>query len=129
MKYLLVMIGGMLGALSRFGLSELFYYFNLSEPLAIMAANLIGSFSLAFLTIICLQSFHFNTEIKLLFGTGLFGSFTTFSTFAALTEAMLLDNLFFTAFLYMFTTVLIGILMAFLGMRSANYFVKRAEAN
>lgn len=129
MQYLLVMVGGMLGALSRFGVSELFEFLNWSGALAIMAVNLIGAFLLGFLTVICLQPFRFSKELKVLFGTGLLGSFTTFSTFAALTEAMLLDDLFFTAFIYMSTTVLLGILLAFLGMKSAKYLVKRADVH
>ena len=69
MPYLLVGVGGMLGATLRYAVSLI-----IVSPFATLLVNLLGAFILALILA--------RTKRSLFFGTGVLGSFTTFSTFS-----------------------------------------------
>lgn len=72
--YLLVGVGGVLGALARHLLGELLA----GDRRDTLAVNVLGSFTLGALTGVLADG----TTALLLFGTGFCGAFTTFSSFA-----------------------------------------------
>ncbi len=81
-QILLVASGGALGALSRFGITELARWAVGKEfPIGTLIANLIGCFLIG----IFIGSGHpeTNAKARLAFGVGFLGSLTTFSTFTA----------------------------------------------
>jgi fluoride exporter len=85
--FLYVGIGGFLGANSRYVLSliitERFASFtNKPIPFGTAFVNVTGSFLLAILLFWLAKQTGANDRIRLMMGTGFFGAYTTFSTFA-----------------------------------------------
>ena len=73
----LVGMGGAIGSVARWGVSEAMPSDGASEvPWATVAVNLFGAFALGAMMAATLQ-----TETILLFGTGMLGGFTTMSAF------------------------------------------------
>jgi len=79
---LAVGIGGMLGALARFGLSSLVAR-RVGEgfPFATLLVNVVGCLCIGVLFAWFEQRPEISTQTRLLLSTGILGSFTTFSTF------------------------------------------------
>ena len=82
-RYLLVAIGGMLGAVSRYGLCG--WISNVTEgrfPYGTLAVNLIGSFVIGLFMALAMDRFSWSPELRVFFAVGFLGAFTTFSTFS-----------------------------------------------
>ena len=91
---LLVAVGGAIGAVLRFGAGQVID--SSQFPWATFAVNIIGSFFLAFLMF---GWTGIPSELRILLFTGLFGAFTTMSTFTVDTVTMLSDGRFMDALL------------------------------
>lgn len=79
---LLVMIGGAIGSGFRYHLSYLSVrLFGPSFPWGTWAANLIGGFLMGILVGILVKMTDGGEPIRLFFGVGILGGFTTFSSF------------------------------------------------
>jgi CrcB protein len=80
----LLAIGGALGTLARFGLSQLAMPYSLSLPWGTVAINILGSFIIgAFGTLTLSQGrFPLPEDIRLFVMVGICGGFTTFSSFS-----------------------------------------------
>ncbi|MFV0322292.1 MAG: fluoride efflux transporter CrcB [Alphaproteobacteria bacterium] len=80
--YLTVAIGGGLGAMARFGLSQYFMrYAHLNFPIGTLIANFIGCLGLGLLAG-WLERNIINEFTRLLLMVGFMGALTTFSTFS-----------------------------------------------
>lgn len=97
---LLVAIGGAIGAVLRFGVGQVVD--SSQFPWATFIVNIVGAFLLAFLTFSCTG---FSTGTKLLLFTGLFGAFTTMSTFTLETTKLFFDDEFLKAGMNVFLNV------------------------
>ncbi|MCK6256622.1 fluoride efflux transporter CrcB [Fictibacillus sp. KIGAM418] len=76
MQVMLVAAGGFFGAIFRFGLGQFIKRITDSPfPIATLFVNITGSFLLGMLT-----GMHAGDSIRLFFGIGFMGAFTTFST-------------------------------------------------
>lgn len=83
MSYLYIFIGGGLGALCRFGISNLVNGFTSSNfPYGILAANVLGSFLIGMVIAWFESRTQLFTEWRPLLVTGFLGGFTTFSSFS-----------------------------------------------
>ncbi len=92
-RYLLVAIGGMLGAVSRYGLTGWISKATESRfPYGTLAVNTIGSFAIGFFLALALERFSWSPEIRLFFAVGFLGAFTTFSTFSYETVELLREG-------------------------------------
>ncbi len=118
MKILLVMLGGSLGALSRYGTSLLaIKLFGIKFPYGTLIVNLVGCFliGLAFawgergLGIM-------SPSIRLFFITGYLGALTTFSSFGLETVTSCLGRQYFVAIANILANNIVGIGLVFLGM-------------
>ncbi len=113
MFVLWVMIGGFSGAICRYLLGEWMPTTG-GFPVGTLCVNLIGCLFLGWFT-----AFHerksIRPEIPLLIGTGLTGSFTTFSTFSVETLELVKQELFVFAATYVLLSVLAGIALATAG--------------
>lgn len=85
MNFLLVGIGGMIGAVLRYGVSLVVMGSSLALqrlPLATLIVNVVGSFILGLLAGYLRSHGSMGSGVFLLLGTGVCGGFTTFSTFS-----------------------------------------------
>lgn len=81
-KLLIIALGGAIGAVSRFLMSEtVFKLTGNAYPLGTMLVNLTGCFLIGLLWGV-FNTFEIDNNLKPLIFTGFLGAFTTFSTFA-----------------------------------------------
>ena len=112
LPYLLVGVGGFLGANARFlvarGVGALF---ETRFPLGTFVINISGSFLLGVLgTVIADKVFPASEAMRLALGVGFLGAFTTFSTFEFETHALLNDGSWLTATANMAASLLVGLI-------------------
>lgn len=126
MTYITVGIGGVVGALLRYGLG-LFMKDTYPGifPLATLLANVIGSFLLTFLTMHVFRLGRLNSRWAAALGTGLIGSFTTFSTFSVETMHLLQAGRAGTAALYVIGSLAGGLLAARFGFEAGDALFRR----
>lgn len=115
-SYLIVALGGAVGAISRFGFSGWVasHIPGWSFPLPTLLVNVLGCFIAGALTGSAERWNILSPELKLLFFTGILGGFTTFSAFSLESMLLLKKDEFFIALLYIVLSV-VGGLMAFAG--------------
>lgn len=113
----LIAIGGCIGATARFCLANKVKPIN-GFPLSTLLVNVIGSFLLGFFSGAVL-----NSTIALLVGTGILGSFTTFSTLKVEIVSLLDQKKMRTAFFYMAVSYIGGIVLAFGGYALGAFFL------
>ena len=115
---LLVFIGGGIGSILRFGTNLFINHYAFSH-IGTLVVNVLGSFLFGIIVAIGEdKSNYFNLFLL----TGLLGGFTTFSQFSY--DVITLqsnDNLY--SIIYVFTSVLMSISMAILGIYIANRFI------
>ncbi|KRG11940.1 fluoride efflux transporter CrcB [Lederbergia galactosidilytica] len=118
MKYIAVGIAGMVGASLRYliGLSfqHLWFY---DFPLATFLINMVGSFLLGWFTLL-LPRLKFLPPVMIpALGTGLIGSFTTFSTFSVETVELMIAAKWGITLFYILLSLWGGLLFSWLGYR------------
>ena len=116
---LVIALGGVIGAIARFGLAEAIPTPDNGFPLATLLANLLGSFLLGFVAIVSVDRFALVRYFRLFFAVGLIGSFTTFSTFAVENVLLVDRGDVFVAAIYVPTMLLGGLAAARLGIEAA----------
>jgi CrcB protein len=116
LAFVLVAAGGLVGAIVRYTTGVLFgrLRINLARfPVHTLVVNLMGSFFLGM--------FHANIDLSdpvyTVLGVGFCGSLTTFSTFCAELQAMYRARFRVEMAAYLFTSVAVGLVAAFLGTR------------
>lgn len=83
MNFLLVFIGGGLGAAARYALvSVVGKYAGTNFPWGTLAVNLIGAFLIGLAVELFALKINASEQIRLLLVTGILGGFTTFSAFS-----------------------------------------------
>ncbi|WAM33599.1 fluoride efflux transporter CrcB [Caldicellulosiruptor morganii] len=112
MNLLIVGLGGVVGAVLRYIVSKIFREVMAREhPVSTMFINVAGCFFIGFLS-----SKHLPQGYKLFLTTGLLGGFTTYSTFMFETSRYIKKSKYRKAFLYVFLSVVFGILAAGAGI-------------
>jgi fluoride exporter len=76
----LVAVGGALGSVARYGVSGIFT--SSSFPWGTFTVNLTGSLVLAFLYFLSLERGFLSSDLRAFLFIGIFGGYTTFSTFS-----------------------------------------------
>ncbi|RHJ78870.1 fluoride efflux transporter CrcB [Parabacteroides sp. AM08-6] len=115
-KVLLLLAGGAIGTIFRFGVStwiqrSLLYSF----PFGILSVNVIGSFLIGFCWSIAEYS-NLSVNVRVFLFTGLFGGFTTFSSFALDTMTLMKTGEYKLAFLNILASNILGLIAVFLGL-------------
>lgn len=118
MDWLLVGTGGIIGALLRFQLSK---WMNekwvMTFPYPTLLINLTGALLLGWLTRSMASYFPAWKDAPMLFlGTGLCGAYTTFSTFSYETLTMMRENRFRSAFIYIVSSCVFGLVLSAIGL-------------
>lgn len=116
MNWLFIMLGGAIGALSRYGVAQLLSGIRLlSMPVGTITVNLIGCFLLGFFTGFGAAHTHIPRSLILMLTVGFCGAFTTFSTFSAESvNAIQAGNVWQTA-VYLAISVGIGFVLFWWG--------------
>lgn len=122
MIYFYVGLGGFLGAICRYLTAVVIKPFNSSVfPFETLAVNLIGCFALSFLTYLSISCWQRKENLRLALTTGFIGSFTTFSTFTLELMNLFKNGHHVSALTYMLFSLAGGLMLAWLGMLSAEY--------
>lgn len=116
--YLAIGIGGIVGASSRYGLSILVGDHG-AFPTATLVINLIGCFLLSCLLNSPVIKRLLSPTLIAAIGTGIIGSFTTFSTVTVETMDLIYNNMIL-AILYVLLSIFGGLYCSFLGYKLAN---------
>lgn len=122
LKIILVAIGGGLGSVCRFLISTAMTKFTLTSrwvgtsfPLATFFINILGCFLVGLISAYFNGHSNLSPNLKLLLIMGFCGGFTTFSTFAFEEVNLFQNGNYTTFFLYIFSSIIIGILAVYLG--------------
>jgi CrcB protein len=107
-----VALGGIIGSLARYGLTEAFPHGTGEFPWATFATNVLGCFAIGVLLARLTPRSH--PLLRPFLGTGILGGFTTFSTFAVDTEKLLPEHVV-VALVYFFGTMTAALLAALIG--------------
>jgi CrcB protein len=119
--YLLVGIGGFLGANARFLVARWAdALLGARFPLGTFAVNMIGSFLLGALGALLADRTVPNADaVRLALGVGFLGAFTTFSTFEFETHALFEDGSWLAATTNLFASLFLGLVAVRAGMLAA----------
>jgi len=82
LPYLAAALGGVLGALGRYGLAEALPHRVGTWPWAVLLVNLTGCLALGLLIVALFARHPDSRWLRPFLGTGVLGGYTTFSTFA-----------------------------------------------
>lgn len=122
-KYLVVLLGGGVGAVVRF-LAGTFVlkFFAGAFPLGTLLINVSGSFLIGILMTFFLNHSTINPNWRLFLVTGILGGYTTFSSFEWETLVTLREGAAFTAMSYLVLSVVLGFAGVWLGAVLASGF-------
>lgn len=112
-----VSVGGICGTGVRFTLDTVIPHTDLTFPLSTFLINIVGSFTLGMLVARVWSRPGFPNWLKVGLGTGLVGSFTTFSAFVVSLLAEAHNGLWWLAVLYFVGTMVFGFGAAAAGIR------------
>lgn len=115
-KYLLVMLGGGLGAAVRYAVGTyIIRFYSAVFPAGTFVINITGSFAIGVLMMLFLNRPAIHTNWRLFLVTGILGGYTTFSSFEWETYAALRTGASLIALLNAVGSVLLGFAGAWLG--------------
>ncbi len=114
MNYLLIGVGGFVGAITRYVLAVwIGQRWGRSFPLGTFAINVSGSFLIGLLMPLLTERFIANPQWRLLLVVGFLGAYTTFSTFEYETGALLKDG----EWLYAGMNVVLSVIAGFVALK------------
>ncbi len=118
-KWIFLMIGGIAGTLSRYGLAgAVTQKMGAAFPWGTIAVNIAGCFVVGFLDVILDRKFLLGTNVRLLLITGFCGAFTTFSALILETSSLLKAH----GFLYAAGNVMVSFCAGFVAFKLGAFF-------
>lgn len=118
--YLFVALGGAVGALCRFVISNTIASRSTAVlPLGTLTVNLVGAFLIGFLIVIVTEKLELATHWRVFTIAGLLGSLTTFSTFSLELVEMISSGQWHAAMSYILISVVLCVVLVFAGMSVA----------
>jgi fluoride exporter len=124
MMYLAVAFGGALGAMSRYWVYNVFPgWADAKFPYATFTVNVLGSFLIGIAFIVITERAQISPEWRGIITVGFLGAFTTFSTFSMDTLGLIQQAQYWTALIYIMSSVLICIFAAWLGLTMARELI------
>ncbi|HEX4298907.1 MAG TPA: fluoride efflux transporter CrcB [Devosia sp.] len=116
--YLLVAVGGALGSMARYGTGVLVgRAWDAAFPLGTMLINIAGSLAMGlFIGFLARTTPSWQGDARLFVAVGVFGGFTTFSSFSLDSIAMVERGEIGQAILYVLVSVVVGIAALYAGL-------------
>ncbi|MBP3276786.1 fluoride efflux transporter CrcB [Kandleria sp.] len=111
MNYIAVGAGGFLGALLRYVLGMISLNENTVFPIKTFLINVVGCLFIGLITVAAGRNTAIDEKWILFLKVGFCGGFTTFSTFALETTELMKNGHLGIAFLYVFSSILVGCLV------------------
>ncbi|MEE9327773.1 MAG: fluoride efflux transporter CrcB [Cocleimonas sp.] len=112
-----IMLGGGLGALMRFLLSNAITNgFGNAFPYGTLTVNVLGSFVMGLLAVLLMERMQLDPLIRLGVFVGFLGAFTTFSTFSMETMNLFEQGQIIRALLNMLLSVILSVFAVWLGV-------------
>ena len=117
MKYLLILLGGGVGSLSRYliGSAVVTRYGTRLPIMGTMTINVTGSFLIGILMTLITERFGTNQNLRPLLVIGFLGGYTTFSSFEWETYSVIRDGGFWVGILNIVGSVTLGYAAVWLG--------------
>lgn len=123
-KYLIVGSGGVLGAVARYEVGNLFRIETGGFPYSTFVINLSGSFILGLFLTLITERYIVRTGWRLFFATGFLGAYTTFSSFTNEILTLYRQGDIAIGITYSIVSLLGGLLFVWLGLRLARIIIK-----
>ena len=116
--YLLVALGGAIGSMGRYAVSIVAgRMLGISFPYGTLTVNVLGSLAMGlFIGFLARTTPHLQNEMRLFVAVGLFGGFTTFSSFSLDTITLVERGNVGAAMLYVFVSLLVSFLALWGGL-------------
>lgn len=122
MVYFLVGISGIIGAILRYEMGLwITWQGGTLFPLGTFLVNLSGCFVLAFFYTAVATRFRVHPYFRTAFGTGLIGSYTTFSTYCKESVVLMQSGHWGTALSYVLLSLAFGFACSYLGVKLGNF--------
>lgn len=112
---LFVGMGGFIGSVCRYLLGLLPIETSQGFPVKTLITNVIGAFVIGIIAAVAAKNTALNPRLVLFLKAGICGGFTTFSTFAYETGAMMEKGQTGLALLYVILSAILGVLAVFCG--------------
>ena len=116
---LLVGAGGFAGAVARYLVGLALPFIGTGFPFGTFAVNVAGCLVIGFISELSITTSLVSPELRLLFAAGFCGGFTTFSSYMYEIMSLLRDGEMLYASIYLFGSIIGGILCLYLGMQLA----------
>lgn len=122
MDYLIVFLGGGLGAAVRYGFGIFgAKILSANAPIGTLTVNILGSLLIGLVAAYLEVKGHLPQHIRLFAMTGFLGGFTTFSAFSLEVILMIERGEYFSASLYALLTISLSVLAAFIGLATVRF--------
>lgn len=115
-SWIYVFLGGGLGSLVRYGISNYFSSVNTSFPIGTLMANFLACFLLGLLLGYQMKG-NFEDYQSLLLITGFCGGFSTFSTFSGESLKLIQNQQIGLALTYIGVSIIVGLIAVYLGFK------------
>jgi CrcB protein len=116
MNYLLVFIGGGLGSICRFAISQLLQRYNFTFPWATLLANAVSCIIFGMVAEVLVKN-NLSPQYRFLLLTGFCGGFSTFSTFTNETWLLFYEGPIIYAFANILLSLFVCMICLYLGMK------------
>jgi len=116
MNYLLVFIGGGVGSICRFAISQLLQRYHFTFPWATLLANALSCIVFGMVAEVLLKE-SLSPSYRFLILTGFCGGFSTFSTFTNESWLLFYNGQPFYAFVNIFLSLFVCLICLYLGMK------------
>jgi CrcB protein len=128
MSYLIVFLGGGLGAAARHGVNLLVArLIGTGYPFGTFGINVLGSFLMGVIAEYFALKSGLHQPLRLLLTTGILGGFTTFSTFSLESALLVERDQFAAAGIYVAASIVVGIGALFAGLAVVRFFVGQPQ--
>jgi fluoride exporter len=122
-RYLVISLGGILGANARYLLSSwIVVRYGTSFPYGTLVINVSGSFIIGFFLVLATERFVVHPYWQLFFAVGFLGAYTTFSAFSVETIILMQSGAWWLGLANILGSVVLGLVAVLTGMALARLF-------